>query len=149
MHQAPRAVEADHLAEAELEAVPIGLGEIVELVPGNVHAAGGDFMEQRLPQMGARLLDQRDVGAAVPAQRIAEPGDEFEPPGASAHDDDAMQAGARHSHNRPGVRRRDRHGGSPCRPARIIGPPVCVYSLRFCASQCCSRLAISAGLKWQ
>jgi len=31
-------------------------------VAGHVHAAGGDFVEQRLPQMGARLLDQGDVG---------------------------------------------------------------------------------------
>jgi hypothetical protein len=31
--------------------------------------------------MGARLLHQRNVGAAAPAQPIAQPGDQFEPTG--------------------------------------------------------------------
>ena len=44
-----RAVEADHFAEMVAKMVPMGLREIVELVLGRVHAAGGDRMQQRLP----------------------------------------------------------------------------------------------------
>ena len=107
VHHAAGAVEADHLAQAKPEAVPIGLGEIVELVAGHVHAAGGDFVEQRLPQMGARLLDQGDVGAAGPAERIAEARDQLEPAGAAADHDDAMQVVARHDDAMDVVARHD------------------------------------------
>ena len=44
-----RAVEPDHLAEMVAKMMPMGLREIIELVLGRVHAAGGDRMEQRLP----------------------------------------------------------------------------------------------------
>ena len=37
LHHPARAVEPDHLAVAKAEAVPVGLGEIVELVPRHVH----------------------------------------------------------------------------------------------------------------
>jgi hypothetical protein len=74
------------------------LCEAVE--PGNVHAAGGDFVEQRLPQMRARLLNQRNVGTAASAQCIAEPGDE--PAGASAADDNAIEERLSESAPAPG-----------------------------------------------
>ena len=109
---AARAVEADHLAVAKPEAVPVGLGEIVELVPGNVHAAGGDFVQQRLPQMGARLVDERDLGAVAPAELIAEASDELEPAGAAADHDDAVEVAARRGFRRQSIRRRARHGRS-------------------------------------
>jgi hypothetical protein len=120
VHQTPGAVERDHLAEAEAEAMPVGLGEIVELVPGNVHAASGDFVEQRLPQMGARLFHQRNVGAAAPAQPIAQPGDQFEPTGPTPDDDDPMELAARGSRNRRRLYRGDRHGNRPCSGTRGI-----------------------------
>ena len=110
VHHAAGAVEADHLAQAEPEIVPVSLGEIVELVAGNVHAAGGDFVEQRLPQMGARLFDQGDVGAAGPAERIAEAGDELDPTGTAADHDDAMEVGVRRGLRHRLIRRRTRHG---------------------------------------
>ena len=94
MDQAPGAIEADHFAEPVAKAVPIGLGEIIQLMLRDVHAAGGDFVEQRLPQMRARLLDQRDVGAAAPPERVAEPRRELEPAGPAADDDDAVKVAA-------------------------------------------------------
>jgi hypothetical protein len=53
-------IEADHLAQAVVEMVPMRLREIVELVLGRVHAAGGDGVQQWLPEMGPRFLDQGD-----------------------------------------------------------------------------------------
>ena len=40
--------------------------------------------------MRARALDQRDSRAALAAQRVAQLGDKFESPCASADDDDAV-----------------------------------------------------------
>ena len=73
----------------------------------SVHAAGGDRMQQRLPQMGARSLDQRDVGAAacpsVSPSRVTS----SRPAGAAADDDNAapmMVAGRRHEIRSPSWR---------------------------------------------
>ena len=52
--RAPRAVEADHLADPVAEMVPVRLREVVGLVDADVHAAGGDLVQLRLPEMRAR-----------------------------------------------------------------------------------------------
>ena len=62
--QAPAPIDADQRAEAEREAVPVGLGQIVDLVHAQIHAAGGDLVQQRLPQVRAAPVDQRDVRLA-------------------------------------------------------------------------------------
>jgi hypothetical protein len=124
VHQAMGAVEADHLAQPKPEAMPIGLREIVELVAGNVHAAGRDFVEQRFPQMGARLLHQGDVGAAGPTERIAEARDEFDPTGTAADHDDAMQVVARHDGAMRVVARRGFRRQLICRRARHRWSPL-------------------------
>jgi hypothetical protein len=56
-----------------------------------VHAARGDFVQQRLPQVRACAIDKRHASAAPTAERIAEPRREFEAAGATADDDDAMR----------------------------------------------------------
>ena len=76
------------------------LGEVVELVAVGVHAAGGNLVQQRLPHVRARALDERDLGLVLAAELVAELGDELEPAGAAADDEDAVQA-----------RRARRHGG--------------------------------------
>ena len=108
-----RAVEAGHLAVAELEAVPVALRLIFELVAVDVHAAGGDLVQQRLPDVRARALDERDLAPCrLRAELVAEPRRELEPAGAAADDDDVMQArasatidGRRHPARRPTWRR--------------------------------------------
>ena len=60
-HQLVLAVDAGHLAVAELEPVPEALRLILGLVAGDVHAAGGDLVQERLPDVGARPLDERDA----------------------------------------------------------------------------------------
>ena len=47
----------------------------------------------RLPEVRALALDQRDARPRALAQRIAEPGDELEPAGAAADDDDFVKRG--------------------------------------------------------
>src|ERR1700688_1950569 len=104
MHEPPRAIEADHLAETKPEAVPISLGQIVELVPANIHATGRYFVEERLPQMRARSFDKSYIRQAMPAQPVAEARDELDPARATTDDDDAMGFVARSGRSRQRVR---------------------------------------------
>ena len=89
------AVEADDLADLVAEMVPVGLREIVDCVMADIHAACGDLMQQRLPQMRAGPVDQRDLRAprrpsVSPSRRR-----EFEAAGAPADDEDALGAARR------------------------------------------------------
>ena len=90
-HRLRRAVEADHLAEVVAEVMPVRLGEIIELVLGRIHAARRDRVQQRLPQMRAAALDERDIGEPALAQPVAEMGDELEARGSAADDDDSVR----------------------------------------------------------
>jgi hypothetical protein len=60
-------------------------------VLGSIHAAGGDFMKQRLPEMGAGTLDQRNPRLALGRQTVAKARYELKPPGASAHHNNLVQ----------------------------------------------------------
>jgi hypothetical protein len=48
-HGTPRAVQTVHRAQLKFEVVPARLREVIEIVLVQVHAAGGDFVQQRLP----------------------------------------------------------------------------------------------------
>ena len=74
--------------------MPIGLGKIAEFVSRKVHAPCSDFVKQRLPQMGTRLLDKCYIGAAPTTEAVAETGDELKPTSPTANDDDAVEAAA-------------------------------------------------------
>jgi len=82
-------------------------------VPADIHAAGRHFVEQGLPQMRARLFDERDIRQPMPAKPVAEARDEFEPAGAAANDDDAMERVARSGLSRWRSRYRICHRWSP------------------------------------
>ena len=88
------AVEAGHLADAIDEAVPVGLRQVVDLVHAQVHAAGGDLVQQRLPEVRALPVDQRDAGLAALAELVAQAGGKLEPAGAAADNDDAFRGSA-------------------------------------------------------
>ena len=85
-----RAVESFKATERKAEVVPPRLGKIVELMRVNIHAAGSDFMQQRLPEMGTIAVDQGDRGQTAPAKRIAQPGGQFQATCASTDNDDTM-----------------------------------------------------------
>jgi hypothetical protein len=108
---APLAVEADHLADAIAEMVPVRLRVVVDLVDAEVEAAGRDLVQQRLPEMRPRLVDEGDFGAPPPAQGVAEPRRELQPAGAAAHDDDPMR-GRTLGHAVGGNRARDSEQGA-------------------------------------
>src|SRR5262245_66558867 len=67
----PLSIEADHLANAVTKVVPVRLREIVDLVHRKIHASGSDFMQKRLPQVGARFVDQRDVCKLASTELVA------------------------------------------------------------------------------
>jgi hypothetical protein len=71
--------------------MPARLRDIVQGMVVEVHGAGGEFVQQRLPEMRARAIDERDRGALAVAQRIAEAGRQLETAGAAADDDYLMQ----------------------------------------------------------
>ncbi len=74
LDHAARPVQAGHLADAVDEAMPVGEREKVDLVHAQVHAAGGDLVQQRLPQVRALPVDERDAGLAALAELVAQPG---------------------------------------------------------------------------
>ena len=90
VHLAPCAVEPDHLADPVAEAVPVRLREVIDLVRREVHAAGRDLVQFGFPDMRSIAVDQRDVGAALAAEPIAELRCELEPARAAAADDHAV-----------------------------------------------------------
>ncbi len=90
MNLPPGPVEADHLAEAVPEMVPVGLRQVIERMLVHIEAAGGDRVQQRFPQMRPRLLHQDDAGLPALAERVAQPRHEFQPARAAADDDDLV-----------------------------------------------------------
>ena len=86
------AVETDHLAEAVVEVVGVGVGEVVQLVLAGVHAAGGDGVEEGFPEVGAGAFDQGDVGAG--AEAVAGLGRELQAGGTATDDDDSVRGRA-------------------------------------------------------
>ena len=74
--------------------MPVRLREIVELVAVDVHAARCDFVQQRLPHMRARAIDEDYVGLPALAEGVAQAGREFQAARSAADDDDAMRTSA-------------------------------------------------------
>jgi hypothetical protein len=60
-------------------------------VPVHIHAARGDLVQQRLPDVGARLIDERHIRKAVAGEPVSEARGEFEAARATADDYDAMR----------------------------------------------------------
>ena len=84
-------VDARHFAKAKPEVVPMGVSEIVDLVLGGIHAAGGDFMKQRFPKMTAGAFDERDPCLTLARETVAKTRHEFEASGSTPDDDDMME----------------------------------------------------------
>src|SRR5947207_13545294 len=93
-------VETDHLSHPIPKEMPMRLREIVGFVNAEGHAARGDFMQMRFPEMRSRLFDQRDVCLIAVAELVAQSRCKLETARAAADDDDSMQ--------RPRARQRTR-----------------------------------------
>jgi hypothetical protein len=70
--------------------MPAGLRNVVELVVIHVHAARRKLVQQRLPQMRKRLIEQRYARTATTAQPVSEVRRQFQSAGAAADDHDVM-----------------------------------------------------------
>src|SRR6185503_6497880 len=70
-HFAP-AVEPVHLPQLETKMVPACLRPIIERVVIEIHAARRKFVQQRLPEMCARTVNERNARAAASAERVAQ-----------------------------------------------------------------------------
>jgi len=123
MHESLRPIKTDHLAETVPKAMPMGLSQIIQFVPGNIHAAGGHFVKQWLPQMRTSLFNQRDIREFTLPESITEGGHEFEPTSPAANNDDAMKVTARNTCWALMVR--DRHIPSILRSTAINIAPHC------------------------
>src|SRR6476620_4318133 len=84
-------IESDHLTDAVLKMVPMRLRQKIDLMHAKIHAAGRDFVQQRLPQMSTRLVDQGDIRPLPASQRVAEPRDKFQPASTAADNNDPME----------------------------------------------------------
>gem|GEM_PF-237435 len=146
LDQPLRAVDASQLADTVAEPVPVRLRQIIELVQAEVHAAGGDFVQQRLPQVGARLIDERDRRLPSPAELVAEPRCKLQSARTAADYDDLVQAGGRvqgrdHKFLRLALRgsRRGHCHGEP--PSSSV--PAAAKSKRLAATVKCSWVQIA------
>ena len=121
------AVQTAHPADLELEMLPLGLGNVVELVFRLVQRARGDFVQQRLPHVREVAVHQDDLGLPAFAQALAEPRGQLQSAGAAADDHDAMGHGWFPIHAARGAR-----AGRGSRP--VTGPKnSCVSREIACA----------------
>src|SRR5262245_23969814 len=58
LDHASAAVKPVHLTQLETKVMPPRLRQVVERMVVEIHAAGDELVEQRLPQMGARAIHQ-------------------------------------------------------------------------------------------
>ena len=86
LHLTPVPIDSDHVADAVTKAVPVGLREIVDLVGGDIHAPGGNFVELRLPHMRAVSLDQRNVELPLASVSVAQAGRKLQSSGSTSDD---------------------------------------------------------------
>src|SRR2546426_3187895 len=87
-------VEAGHLSKTVAKVMPVRLSHVVELVYAQIHASGGNLVQQRLPQVRPGLVDQLDLRLAALANLVAELGGELQATRPSADDHYLVERGA-------------------------------------------------------
>ena len=92
-------IDPDHLPDPVAKAVPVGLREVVDLVSGDIHASGGNFVQLRLPHMRAVSLDQRDVELSLAPVFVAEARRQLQTAGSASDDHDAGFSQLRLTHD--------------------------------------------------
>src|SRR5215472_5026387 len=91
-------IEANHLANAIAEAMPMRLRQEVDFVDCEIHTSGGDLVQQGLPKMRARFVNQGDIGELAPAELVPQLGHKLETAGAAADHNDSVKIGALAGH---------------------------------------------------
>ncbi len=129
-YRALLAVQANHFTDAVPEVVPMRLRQVVGFVNADIHAAGGDLMQMRFPDVHTFAVDQCDVDATP--QLVAEPRRELESACAAADDDDAVTllvAAGRGVHSSRRMGRVSFSGtSSACTSAALITPSAWAVS---------------------
>src|SRR5207248_5413020 len=69
--------------------MPVGLRQIVDLMGGDIHAPGGNFVKLRLPHVRALSLDQRDVELSLASVFVAQARRKLQSAGSATDDHDA------------------------------------------------------------
>ena len=90
MHLALRPVETVHAAGLEGEMMVAGMAQEIHVVVMRPHGADRHLMQQRLPDMGERIVDEGDLRPPAAAQPVAELGGQHQPAGAAADDNDVV-----------------------------------------------------------
>ena len=80
--------------------MPVRHQHVIDVVNVGVHASGGDFVQQRLPQVRRQSIDERHRRAPLAPERVAEPRRERKTRRAAADDDDPVRLRCRNGHSR-------------------------------------------------
>src|SRR5882672_1602635 len=83
-------VETDHFPEPVAEVMAARLRCVVELVSARIHAARGDLVELRLPQMRPRTIQQLHLRIAALSETVAQTCCELETGCPAANDENSM-----------------------------------------------------------
>jgi hypothetical protein len=84
-------IQIKHLPLLKFEMMPASLGDVLELMRMGIHTPCCDFMQQRLPQVGSRAINQNNLSLALLAKLIAQTSDQLKTTGTPTHHDDAMR----------------------------------------------------------
>ncbi len=90
------------------------LGDVVQFVLAAAQAAGGHGVQQRLPDMGAAAVHERNFRATLLAEHVTEAGGELKAGRTTADDDDVVWGGrmlGRVGHRYSAERRRRHESG--------------------------------------
>jgi hypothetical protein len=63
-------IQVKHLPLLKFKMMPARLGNVLELVRIGIHTARCHFMQQRLPQVSGRAIDQNNLSLALLAELI-------------------------------------------------------------------------------
>jgi hypothetical protein len=84
-------IQVKHFPLLKFKMMPACLGNVLELVRMGVHTPCCYFMQQRLPQVGSRAINQNNLSLTLLAKLITKTSDQLKTTGAPTHHDDAMR----------------------------------------------------------
>src|ERR1700730_3776541 len=85
------AIESNHLSKAIAKVMPMRLGKVIERMLVEIEAARRHGMEKRLPEIRARLVDERDPSSLAPCERVAQACGKFQSRSTTTDDSDFMK----------------------------------------------------------
>src|SRR5215213_478353 len=99
LHLTAIPIDPGHLSDPVAKAVPVGVRKIIDLVGGDIHAPGGNFVKLRLPHVRAVSLDQRDVELSLASVFVAQARRKLQSTGSASDDHDAGCSQLRLTHD--------------------------------------------------